>query len=214
MDSNKYRVNEQFNTVQGEGVHVGIPSSFIRLQICTVGCPWCDTKYTWAKGGRLMTVEQILKKVEFKHVVITGGEPTNWNLDELILALRARDSYIQLETSGQNDFKGTRYPDWITWSPKANLNFKASKSVLTNVAEVKFVVDESLTLEQVWDCLAPVFEHHKEYTSWPNIVMMPEGCPPLEDSMAKALQFTQTISELTTRPVRMVDRLQYRLGVK
>jgi hypothetical protein len=40
-------VNEFFETVQGEATFTGMPSTFVRLQRCDVGCPWCDTKYTW-----------------------------------------------------------------------------------------------------------------------------------------------------------------------
>ena len=40
-------INEMFETIQGEGAHTGIPSIFVRLQGCPVGCPWCDTKHTW-----------------------------------------------------------------------------------------------------------------------------------------------------------------------
>ncbi len=36
-------INEMFETIQGEGAHTGIPSIFVRLQGCPVGCPWCDT---------------------------------------------------------------------------------------------------------------------------------------------------------------------------
>lgn len=214
----KYRVNEIFHTLQGEGMHVGLPATFIRLQICTVGCPWCDTQYTWAKGGVLMPTHDIVAEIPEKArlVIITGGEPTVWNLNELIetIAHERPSASIHMETSGQNDMQGTLFPDWITWSPKRNLNFKAAPSILKNVSEVKFVVDEELSLEEVWDCLEPVFKQFDDYPNHPTIVMMPEGCPPSDASMQKAYQFTQAISDLTTRPVRMIDRLQYRLGVQ
>lgn len=212
----KYRVNEIFHTLQGEGVHVGLPATFIRLQVCTVGCPWCDTKYTWAKGGKLMEVEDIVNRIEHDLVIITGGEPTIWDLDELIEAIAKRNPVgrIHLETSGQNEWKGHIYPDWVTWSPKRNLDFKASSTILNYVSEVKFVVDKELSLEEVWDCLKPLFKAFAGKPFNPTIVMMPEGCPPSDASMQKAYQFTQAIADLTTRPVRMIDRLQYRLGVK
>ena len=44
----KYPINEVFETVQGEGTYTGTPAVFLRLQGCGVGCPWCDTKHTWA----------------------------------------------------------------------------------------------------------------------------------------------------------------------
>lgn len=210
----KYRVNEIFHTIQGEGMHSGLPATFIRLQGCTVGCPWCDTKYTWKKGGTSMETEDIVAQVQHKMVVVTGGEPTIWDLDELFIALRDAGHRYHLETSGQNDYKGIHRPVWTVWSPKRNLGFKASLTVLKDVSEVKFVVDEELTLEEVWDCLDPVFAMWQAYASHPTITLMPEGCPPSLESMQKAYTFTQALTELTTRPVRFSDRLQYRLGVK
>jgi len=216
----KYRVNEIFHSVQGEGVHTGITATFIRLQVCTVGCPWCDTKYTWKGGGELMETENIVKQIDTNSrlVVITGGEPTIWNLDELILTIAAEHpgKSVHLETSGQNELKGEVTPDWITWSPKRNLSFSTHASIIKGLSEVKFVVDKELTLEEVWDCLDPVFKYWSALSAphWPYIVFMPEGCPPSDQSMQKAYQFAQAVSSLTTRPVRIMDRLQYRLGVR
>ena len=42
-----YKINEIFQTIQGEGYFTGVPSVFVRLQVCPVGCAWCDTKQTW-----------------------------------------------------------------------------------------------------------------------------------------------------------------------
>src|SRR3989442_885262 len=37
-----------------------MPSAFVRLQGCSVGCTWCDTKYSWAStGGREMTLDAV-----------------------------------------------------------------------------------------------------------------------------------------------------------
>lgn len=44
-------ISEVFDTIQGEAAFTGTPSWFIRLQGCDVGCPFCDTKYTWAFGS-------------------------------------------------------------------------------------------------------------------------------------------------------------------
>ena len=42
-----YKINEVFETIQGEASFTGTPSIFLRLQGCPVGCSWCDTKQTW-----------------------------------------------------------------------------------------------------------------------------------------------------------------------
>ena len=75
----RLRVSEVFASVQGEGVTVGTPSAFVRLQGCSVGCVWCDTKYSWAStGGRETTLDALLAEVTstgLDNVVVTGGEP-------------------------------------------------------------------------------------------------------------------------------------------
>lgn len=74
------KVLEVYPAVQGEGSRIGIPSTFVRLAGCTVGCDWCDTKYSWkAEQGKDMTPSELLDRVihDSTHtsVVLTGGEP-------------------------------------------------------------------------------------------------------------------------------------------
>jgi 7-carboxy-7-deazaguanine synthase len=207
-----YQVNEIFTTVQGEGHWSGVPATFIRLQGCTVGCPWCDTKYTWAKGGAPKTVTEILTNVNVPHVVITGGEPTLYDLDDLINGLRGLSSnmFIQLETSGQNALKGLLSPDWITWSPKRNLNFDAPPEFLAAVDEVKFVVDTDFTNTNVEVIIGRL--DAASNTSY-GMTFMPEGCPPDAAALKRAFDMTLWYSGQAAF-VRMSDRLQYRAGVK
>src|SRR5438094_3219765 len=73
------RIAECFHSIQGEGVSAGVPCVFVRLQGCSVGCRWCDTKYSWdPAGGREQTLAALLADVEAfacRRVVVTGGEP-------------------------------------------------------------------------------------------------------------------------------------------
>lgn len=210
-----YQVNEIFQSIQGEGVLAGTPTTFIRLQGCNVGCSWCDTKYTWTKGGKQMTVPEVVAAcVPLRPlVVVTGGEPTLYNLDELFSALRfagqskwAHDFRIQLETSGQNLLKGDRTPDFLTWSPKANLKYDAPKGIKAQAFEVKWVVDDILDLHLVEVVMQEV---NMMSTRNPICVLMPEGCPPTQVHVDK------TMSWLSEHPDwRYGDRLQFRIGVK
>ena len=63
-----YPVMEAFATVQGEGAHTGVPSWFIRLGGCDVGCVWCDVKESWDPAAHPhMAVEEIVAAaVEFR----------------------------------------------------------------------------------------------------------------------------------------------------
>jgi len=84
-------VSESFDSIQGEGASVGIPSLFLRLTGCQLTCPgWgvggCDTTEVW-KTGKRRTYEEILTYWEEqgwvngllgngrKRLIVTGGEP-------------------------------------------------------------------------------------------------------------------------------------------
>lgn len=131
---------EHFYTLQGEGLHSGRASYFIRLGGCDVGCVWCDVKESWdADKHPQMTVEEIVATAA-KHpgrlVVITGGEPAMHDLAPLTNVLTENGFAIHIETSGSSPLSGTL--DWVTLSPK---KFKAPiQSALDEADELKVVV--------------------------------------------------------------------------
>jgi len=84
------RVVEIFDSIQGEGITVGRPSTFVRLAGCNLRCKWCDTKYAWdQEAGEEMTTDQILAQlVKQPNIVITGGEPLLQDLLELLRRIK------------------------------------------------------------------------------------------------------------------------------
>ena len=113
---------ESFYTIQGEGYYAGIPSYFLRIGGCDVGCHWCDVKESWdAELHPLTSVEDILKGLDYgtcDNIVITGGEPLMYNLEPLTSLLKKNKFKINLETSGAYPLTGSF--DWICLSPKKN----------------------------------------------------------------------------------------------
>lgn len=112
----KYKVNEIFYSLQGEGCHTGTPAVFVRLSGCNRACPFCDTDHA---AGRPMTAAEIVgeaAKYPALHVVITGGEPALQIDSALIAALKVAGYYIQLETNGSLPLPDGI--DWVTCSPK------------------------------------------------------------------------------------------------
>ncbi|HSG30193.1 MAG TPA: radical SAM protein [Thermodesulfobacteriota bacterium] len=109
------RVSEIFFSVQGEGIQIGLPTTFLRLFGCDLRCKWCDTMYA-VEGTEFNTldIDNIIDKIsnlECKRVCITGGEPLlqEKELIELTRILLDQDFTLVLETSGH------RAPPEIFW---------------------------------------------------------------------------------------------------
>jgi 7-carboxy-7-deazaguanine synthase len=73
-----------YDTIQGEGINIGQPATFLRLQHCSLDCIWCDTQEVWRYGNpytfddlfKLMENEGVIDKLESgQHLVLTGGSP-------------------------------------------------------------------------------------------------------------------------------------------
>ena len=131
---------ETFDTLQGEGKHTGKAAYFIRLAGCDVGCVWCDVKESWDKD---LHPEKEVKDIvdgalqyPGRLAVITGGEPTLYNLEELTHSLHAEGFQTNIETSGSSPLTGEW--DWICLSPK---KFKAPlPGILPLANELKIII--------------------------------------------------------------------------
>jgi len=114
-----YPIVEIFFSIQGEGHLRGFQQTFVRLAGCSVGCPECDTDY----GRReTLTAKQIADraasitpKMIDPWVWITGGEPADHDLRELLAALKAKRFSIAVATSGQK--RMIPPVDWLSVSP-------------------------------------------------------------------------------------------------
>ncbi len=96
-------VHSIFESISGEaGIFPqGTWTTFIRLQGCNLRCNYCDTKKTQTKkGGKNLTVKQIVKSIKTPHVLITGGEPLHQNISNLLCALHKEGHITQVETNG------------------------------------------------------------------------------------------------------------------
>ncbi len=177
-----YKINELFETIQGEGAFTGQPSIFIRLQECPVACSWCDTKHTWSVNPEqqisindmlnkaeesehwaTMSISEILalvvaKGYQAKHIVITGGEPCMVDLTPLCLGFEAQGYSCQVETSGTFEIRVSEQC-WVTVSPKVNMRggYKILTSALQRANEIKHPV----ATEQHVDDLKSLLSEHQ-----------------------------------------------------
>lgn len=176
------RIAECFFSIQGEGVTAGVPAVFVRLQGCSVGCRWCDTKYSWdPAGGREVSLEALVEEASgfpCRHVVITGGEPLESVLfAPLVEALKARHFTIEVETSGTLPPPPVPVDQWNvsvklegSGVPEARrINAEALRVFLRLGAWWKFVVVDQRDVAEVLG-LAGRFGLPRE-----RILLMPEG---------------------------------------
>lgn len=184
--SGRYKVAERFKSVQGEGVYAGTPMAFIRFVGCSVGkkvCQHCDTDFDtplpWRGGGEYTVNELLGWAGNYKTLCLTGGEPLNQDLEELVTQARQTGFRVHIETSGtvpvplyMTDSFG--YADggyWICVSPKPGYLL----NVVRKASEIKVIVpglgtDESLiTLQTKARNLAPSEMYERETFRWPTL---------------------------------------------
>ena len=118
------RLAEKFRSLQGEGPSAGAPATFARLQGCSVGCRWCDSRYTWDSGlGREVSLQGLLAELKglgaCDLLVITGGEPLEVQGFEELAAAACREwTRVEVETSGVRPPPLALPNLFWNWSPK------------------------------------------------------------------------------------------------
>ena len=146
-DGKKLPLMEEFYTIQGEGFHTGKPAYFVRIGGCDVGCSWCDTKRSWnAEIHPPVDADEIVKRAiatEGKAVVVTGGEPSMYELAYFTKELHKHEIQTFIETSGAHPLTGEW--DWICLSPKRQIPPK--KEIFPKAHELKMIVQEEKDLE-------------------------------------------------------------------
>lgn len=176
-----YKVNEIFETIQGEGNYTGTPAIFLRLQGCPVGCSWCDTKHTWEipLDLQIPLVDTTRKTADSehwantdaaailalfvergyraRHVVITGGEPCMYDLTALCELLHQHGYSTQIETSGTFAILAPK-ETWVTVSPKVNMRggYQVLTSCLERANEIKHPVAMDKHVQELKELLVDI----------------------------------------------------------
>lgn len=122
--ANKYRLSEQFFSIQGEGKFAGQPSLWARVFGCNLKCPGfpCDTEYSWNgdfvdQTTSLTAIEIVDNWIEMLktkdnpngllrhpitgndvHLVFTGGEPLLPKYQKMIIEV-----YNELQSRNLNN---------------------------------------------------------------------------------------------------------------
>lgn len=158
-----YQVAEIYDAIQGEGTQAGVPMTIVRLQGCSVGCPWCDTKFSWDhSAGDAMDADAIVESVRAAStrgvgswILLTGGEPAEQDLVELVATFHREGFKVALETSGTAIGHLAAGLDWVTVSPKAGMpgGRELSLRAIRHADELKFVIGKAEHLDAIPELL-------------------------------------------------------------
>lgn len=196
-------------TVQGEGLYSGFPIILLRTSMCNLRCSWCDTKYSWLIEGdnehkpvlyhskKLFREVKKLAKSDIKLLMITGGEPMLWSVNnewiQFLRKLKKAGFTLHMETNGTikvNSVMG-RLIDFFDISPKVTLYPKLySRDVVdsykTTFHAWKFVVGDYTDFANILKFVREKYIDKNEF-----IVIMPEG-----ESAEKLNEHEQIAKEL------------------
>jgi 7-carboxy-7-deazaguanine synthase len=132
-----YRVKAIFGpTLQGEGLHAGMPCVFLRLSGCNAwdgrpesraasACPYCDTDF---RGGERLELAPILARLAALvpagargscGCVLSGGEPLLQADAALLAGLGAAFPWVDIETNGTRPCPPRPANVQLSCSPKA-----------------------------------------------------------------------------------------------
>ena len=139
------KVVEIFYSIQGEGFYSGTPSIFLRLHGCNLACSFCDDALHVGDYERYSFSEIIeeIKAYPAKQIIITGGEPTLYDLREFIDALHVEGYFVCIETNGYK-LENVKNADWITYSPKDWNDIKKD-----GWSEIKFIVSKDSEIDKI-----------------------------------------------------------------
>lgn len=155
------KVVEIFKSIDGEGIRVGYPVTFIRLAGCNLRCNYCDTKYSYEdEKFTEMTPQEIyiqVYKLGGKRITLTGGEPLIHKDVKVLVDLLIQKGYeVNIETNGSVDI--TLFLDKhtiITMDYKCASSDMEDKMLLDNISKLrkqdvlKFVVSDDNDLDAV-----------------------------------------------------------------
>ena len=146
------QVNEIFYSIEGEGLRVGQPTTFVRLARCNLRCYFCDTEFDRFTEMDLDEIAAEVAHYPAQWVCFTGGEPLGQNLASLADKLKTAGYKLHIETNGVVAPDPALFPliDHWTVSPKR----RQVVDGFDHITELKYVVGKAFSEDRVEEELA------------------------------------------------------------
>ena len=211
---------ELSRVIQGEGRLMGQPFLLLRVWGCPYRCKFgnsiCDTSYAWKMPDLVFSYAQALQFVrdnrDIKNIMITGGEPTSWDTQEmvgLITALKVGGKFVLIETAGYKIPRWHNLVDEWSISPKVGaiepnlINWSAiADMVQRGMSYLKFVVQSESQAEEIFSIVGEkgvIYPNQFPSKLW----LMPEG---VTESQLSELR-PKILDLCSSRGVAYSDRL-------
>ena len=211
-------------TIQGEGALIGTQTVFVRTGGCDYRCSWCDTGYAvlpefkdqWQSMSATAIMAEIENLSENKPLWITlsGGNPAQQDLAELITLGQAKGYRFSMETQGSIAKTWFTLLDQLTLSPKppsSGMSFKKrgldrcleTCDSLDNVS-LKFVVADEKDL--LWSKGIA-----DQYSQLPCFVQPCNTCAKIENQLTEQSQ--KTNEEAHTIPIDQQQQMLWLIDV-
>lgn len=151
-----YPISEIFSSIQGEGVLMGMPATFIRFAGCNLACDFCDTDFSVKQE---LTEEEIFASIQHPLIVLTGGEPTLYPDIQNLIAYLFDYAIIPFQIAVETN--GSLAPEWITdhslhvtCSPKKQADYFIHPDLKPYISELKFVVTPDFKFSDIKDLIS------------------------------------------------------------
>jgi 7-carboxy-7-deazaguanine synthase len=153
------KINEIYESIQGESTWAGWRCVFVRLTACDLRCTYCDTEYAFYEGRKRLVSEVFDEVLAFDCPLVefTGGEPLlQKNVLPLMRDLCEVGKTVLIETSGAHDISKIDPRVHRIMDLKTPGSGECARNLMTNLAhltkrdEVKFVIGSREDYE--WSC--------------------------------------------------------------
>jgi len=161
---------EHYLSIQGEGLHSGRLTYFVRFARCNLRCTWCDSTYTFGDGQAVeeAALKEAIRQSGVEFVCLTGGEPLLHVPDCQKLMSLFSDLHFDIETGGSLDIEPVQKPnssvimDWKLARSGMSGKMKKENLLLLRPQSdlLKFVTDGSP--EETKEILALLEETQKQ----------------------------------------------------